>query len=192
MRSLVKKFDQWLCRWMGVFTFCSDPECLIKLQVMSAPHTTMVEGVEIKRREPVLVIHLWNDHLPTSPKNEGDLAWAVQTQRMFRSSLRKAAEYIQSDPHLRSLRAVMGVTSLLRPPEKPGEWHPMQRFGFTVMLYKSRLGRFGEFWENFYAWLLANAYNPTSLWQWGIFKRRRAEIWISMRSFLNRFGDEPD
>lgn len=190
MRSLVKKFDHWLCRWMGVFPFCSEPGCLVKLQVMRAPHAMMVDGVEIKRGEPVLVIHLWNDHLPPLPDNEGDLTWAAKTQRMFRSSFRKTAKYIQSDIHLRALRAVMGVTSLFSPPETPGEWHPMQRLGFTVIPYKSRLGRFGEFWENFYAWLLANAYNPISLWQWGIFTRKRTEIWISMHSFLNRFGED--
>lgn len=192
MRYLVKKFDQLLCQWMGVFPFCSEAECLVKLQVMPAPHAMIVDGVEIKEGDPVLVIHLWNDHLPPLLKNEGDLTWAVKTQRMFRTSLRKAANYIQSDPRLRSLRAVMGVTSLFPPPEKHGEKHPMQKLGFTVIPNKSRLGRFGELWVNFYAWLLANAYNPVSLWQWGIFKRKRTEIWISMRSFLTRFGDEPD
>ncbi|GAP06599.1 hypothetical protein ATHL_01454 [Anaerolinea thermolimosa] len=190
MRALVRKFDYWLCQWMGGFPFCSDPECLVKLQVTRAHHAMTVDGLEIKRGDPVLAIHLWNEHLPPLPGKEIDLAWAVKTQRMFRSSLRKAAIYIKNTPPLMSLRAVMGVTSLFPPPEKPGEWHPMQRFGFTVIFYRSRLGRFGEFWENFYAWLLANAYNPISLWRWGIFKRRRAEIWISMSSFLNRFGGE--
>jgi len=71
------------------------------------------------------------------------------------------------------------------PPETPGEWHPMQRFGFTVILYKSRLGKFGEFWENFYAWLLDVAYSQNDFRGWKLLKRRRTEIWISMRSFLN-------
>jgi len=64
----------------------------------------------------------------------------------------------------------------------------LQRLGFTVIPYHRSLGAFGEFWENFYTWMLMWTYNPGSLRYRGLWGLRRAEIWMSAEEFLRRYG----
>ena len=61
------------------------------------------------------------------------------------------------------------------------------RLGFTVFPYQSPLGRFGEFWENFYTWALMWAYNAVSLRQRQLLALDRTESWITSGEFLRRY-----
>lgn len=187
MRALIKGFDAWICHQNKIFAFCDDPDCILKLQFSRAPHTMQLEWACIAKGEPVLVLHLWNGHLPVIPAGGADLTWATKTSRLFRSSLRLAARYAAHDPKFNTVRAVMAITSLFAPPAFSNEYHPMQRFGFTVTPYHRPLGGFGEFWENFYAWLLIWAYNPVSAARWNVLKARRSEIWMTAEAFLERY-----
>ena len=62
------------------------------------------------------------------------------------------------------------------------------RLGFSEFPYQSRLGRFGEFWENFYTWALMWAFNEVSLRQRHLVALRRTEIWMSVGEFLRKYG----
>jgi len=64
----------------------------------------------------------------------------------------------------------------------------MQRLGFTVTPYRSPLGRFGEFWENLYAYGLIWAYNPASVHQRQLLGLHRTEMWMPADEFLRRYG----
>jgi hypothetical protein len=187
MRTLIRKFDAWLCTQNKVFTFCQDTECLLKLQLTPAPHVTQLDQLHIEKGEMLLVLHLWNDHLPTLSPVDSDFTWAAKTRRLFRNSLRMVAKEMQCNPRFTAIRAVMGTTALFSPPGNIIKNHPMQRFGFTVIPYQSRLGYFGEFWENFYAWLLIWAYNPSSARKWNFIKARRSEIWMAVDGLFSRY-----
>jgi hypothetical protein len=108
-------------------------------------------------------------------------------QRMFVTSLRGVANYIQSDPSLASVRAVGGATALLSLGEASGGVSLMRRLGFTIFPYPGPLGRFGEFWENFLTWWLMWAYNPASLRNHRLIRMRRTEIWIGIDEFIRRY-----
>ena len=64
----------------------------------------------------------------------------------------------------------------------------MQRLGFAVRPHHSALGRFGEFWENFYTWWVMWTYNPRSLDGRRLIRLERMEIWIQAENFLRRYG----
>jgi len=189
MRALIRGFDTWLCRRNRIFSFCTDPDCVLRLQFSPAPHAMQIEGMTISRGKTVLAMHIWNDHLPHVPPEGADFRWAVKTLRMYRYSLHLAARYVGQNASLPTFHAVMGQTSLFPPPAQISSSHPMQRFGFTVIPYRGPLGRFGEFWENFYAWWLIWAYNPVSALHWNIFKAHRSEIWMTAQTFMKRYGE---
>jgi len=63
----------------------------------------------------------------------------------------------------------------------------MNRLGFTVTPYHRPLGRFGEFWENFYSWGLLWAFNPPSWRRRKLFDLRRTEVWMLREDFVDRF-----
>ena len=101
-------------------------------------------------------------------------------------SLGEAARYLDCHPELGETRAVGGVTVLLA----TGGARLVRRLGFTVLPYHSPLGRFGEFWENFYTWVLMWTYNPASLRYHRIWSLRRKEFWMPAEEFRRRFGHE--
>lgn len=188
MRSLVRLLDSVIRRSSRVFEFSSDPECLLRLQFASASRTLRLSDTTLRAGDMVLLLHLWNERLPPVPPGGADLAWALNTLRRFKSSLFLAADFLQSDPRAAPVRGVGGVTILLDAGLHGAGRQFVQRLGFQVFPYSNPLGRFGEFWENFYSWIIIWTFNPRSLPRQSLLSLRRSEIWISREAFLGRFG----
>jgi hypothetical protein len=191
VRTLIRRFDAFLARRYGVFIFTDEGDCLLRLQIARAPHRLQFASQVVKRGEPVLLIHLWNEHIPPVSPAGPDLAWAKTLQRAFLNSLRAVSVYMQKEPRLAEIRAIGGVSVLMFAGNRRSGERFMQGLGFTVMPYTSPLGRFGEFWENFYSWVLIWTYNPSGLRYRKLFGQQRAEFWIPIEKFLARYGGEP-
>jgi len=188
MRALVRLLDALLRRAYGVFEFCDDEDCLLRLQVAKAPYTLHLDGRVVEAGETVLAIHLWNEHVPPIPSAGPDLAWASQMRRLFVESLRAVARRMAHDPRLAGVRAVGGATAVFPPAMHASGVRLMQRLGFTVAPYHRPLGRFGEFWENLYSWWIMWAFSAVSLRQRRLLRLQRSEIWMSVEDFLSRYG----
>ncbi len=188
MRTLIRRFDGLLRAAHGIFEYCEDEDCLLRLRLTVASHPLQLSPQVVAVGEPVLELHLWNEHIPTLPLAGPDLIWATQVRRMLIHSLRSLARQMEHDPRLAEVRALGGVTVLLSP-DRPSGMRLMERLGFTVMPFHSPLGRFGEFWENFYTWCLMWTFNAVSLRRRQLIRLRRAEIWMSADEFLRRYGD---
>lgn len=188
VREVIHRFDTFLSKQYGVFEFCQAEDCLLRLSIGKARRPLRLPGAAVPRGAPVLFLHLWNTRIPPLPHAGPDFRWASRTQRMFIRSLGYAASYLESNLETESIQAVGGSTSLLVLPDRSGGVRLVERLGFTVLPYSSPLGRFGEFWENFYAWWLIWAYNPVSLRRRSLIRLRRVEIWMAACDFLSRFG----
>jgi hypothetical protein len=188
MRALIRRFDALLSRAHGVYEFCDDGSCMLRLQITQTSRALCFAGQEVPVGEPVLVLHLWNEHIPPLPPAGPDLAWAAKVRRLFIHSLRAVAVQMTSDPRLARVRAVGGATTVLSPDSHPGGRRFLQRLGFTILPYRSPLGRFGEFWENLYAWCLMWTFNVASLRHRQLLHLRRAELWMPADEFLSRYG----
>lgn len=191
MRALVRAFDRFLCRATGVFEFCDDPECLVRLQWARAPHDLVLsEGTRVRAGAPVLMLHLWNEHLPHPGADGPDLRWAAGVRRMLTRSFRQVARWLAEQPDGHRVEAIGGITVLAVSAD--GRPTPLIRhLGFDVFPYRRALGRFGEFWENFYTWAIMWTFNPVSLRGRSLLRLRRAEIWMSREAFLHRYGPDP-
>lgn len=188
MRALVRRFDRFLRAAYGIFEFTADGEGLLRLRVRGAPHTLFLPDGIIAKGEPVLELHLWNEHVPPLPPTGPDLAWAARVRRMLDFSFGAVARQMTWDPRLGEVRAVGGVTVLLSPGDPRGGTRLMERLGFMVLPYRNVLGRFGEFWENLYSWGLMWTFNAASLRRRSLFRLRRGEVWMSRGEFLRRYG----
>ncbi len=191
MRALVRAFDRFLCRATGVFEFCDDPECLVRLQWARAPRPlSLSDGTTVRAGAPVLMLHLWNEHLPRPDPDGPDLKWAAGVHRMLVRSFREVARWLAEHPRGGQTEAVGGITVLALSAD--GRSTPLIRhLGFDVFPYRRALGRFGEFWENFYTWAIMWTFNPVSLRGRSLLRLRRAEIWMSRETFLRRYGPDP-
>ncbi len=192
MRALVRAFDRFLCRATGVFEFCDDPECLVRLQWARAPHDlSLSDGTQVRAGAPVLMLHLWNEHLPHPTANGPDLRWAARVHRMLVRSLEEVARWLTAHPRGEQVAAIGGITVLALSAD--GRPTPLIRhLGFDIFPYRRALGRFGEFWENFYTWAIMWTFNPASLRGRSLLRLRRAEIWMSREAFLRRYQKGPD
>jgi len=188
MRFLVCKLDDIIRKSNRVFEFSQDENCLLRLQVTRAPHALQLPNLTIESGDPVLLIHLWNERLPPLSTEGADLAWARRFLRLFNHSLCLVASYLHSDPLLSTIGAIGGETILLTSGLHEAGSRVIQGMGFTVTPYYSRLGRFGEFWENFYSWLIIWAFNPNSLPNRSLLRLSRSEMWMGREAFLRRFG----
>lgn len=188
MRTLIRTFDAFLRRRYGVFEFSNDADCLVRLQFGHAPHPLPLPDGEIPTGAPVLFLHLWNEHIPPIPPQGPDVAWAARTYRLFLRSLQRVADLLRSDPRYAEVRAIGGATVLIPLPGETSSGGFVRRLGFTTLPYAGKLGRFGEFWENFYTWWIMWAYNMPSLRSKNLLRLRRHEMWMSRGEFLRRFG----
>lgn len=186
-QAVVNAVDAGLRRILGVYEFTHNPDCILRTSLSHAPHDFNFPGCLIKKGEPVIAIHLWNERIPRIPAAGPDLAWAARLQRLFVSSLRMLAVEIQSKPALKAARALYAATVLFTM-ERPGRIHPMERFGFTVAPYHSSMGRIGEAVANTYSWMLMSANNPPSTRGKNPRRLRRTEIWMETDHFLERYG----
>jgi hypothetical protein len=140
----------------------------------------------------VLELHLWNEHIPALPPAGPDLAWASRTRRLFINSLYTVGQLVKIDSRLASVQAVGGVSVLLSDGDRSSGERMIHRLGFEILPYHTRLGRFGEFWENFYSWWLMWAFNPVSLNHRQLLRLERVEFWMPRGEFLKRFGESKD
>ncbi len=64
----------------------------------------------------------------------------------------------------------------------------MRHLGFTVVPFHRPLGRFGEFWENFFSWGLLYTYNAGSLRSREFLRLQRTELWMLADDFIRRYA----
>jgi hypothetical protein len=189
MRVLIRTLDR-LIRWAnGVFEFCDEEECLLRLQWARAPHDLhLSDGTQVRAGDPVLKLHLWNERVPPLGPVGSDLAWAANVRRRLIHSLRAAAQWLADQPGRADVRAIGGATVLVSPGGAAGGLRLMERLGFDVFPYRGPLARFGEFWENLYTWGLMWTFNAASLRHRSLLRLRRTEVWMAIDEFLARYG----
>lgn len=188
LRLFVRELDHWLRALQGVYEFSTDPQCLLRLSVERAPHILRLPDGEIEKGAPTVDLHLWNEHIPRIPAAGPDFGWALRVHRMLKGSLKAVATELQSDPRLAGVKAIGGANALILPGNPGGGEGLMKRLGFMVTPYRHPLGRFGEFWENSYSWLLMWTFNAASLRGRSLLALRRSETWMSRVEFLRRYG----
>lgn len=191
MHRLIRRFDGLLRRAYGVVEFCDDPQCLLRVQLARCPRPLRLsDGTEMQRGEAVLMLHLWNEHIPPMGSAGPDLLWTAKVRRGLIRSLRHVAAFVATDPQLAGVRAVGGITVLV-PLDDDGRSAPlMGRLGFDVVSRPPGwLGRFGQFWENLYAWALMWAFNAPSLRRKQLLRLQRTEVWMSRQRLLGWYGN---
>jgi hypothetical protein len=145
MRLLFRFIDRLLRKCTGVFEFADNPECLFRLQFGTAPHDIELENEVVRAGEPVLFLHLWNDHIVPVSTQATPVTWAIKAARWLRRSFQQIAQFVLEEPRARDVRAVGGSPGFLSSVDRPAGVLFMRRLGFEIFPYHSPLGRFGLF-----------------------------------------------
>ncbi len=188
LRSIIRRFDDWLSHVEGVEPFTDDPQCIMRIQTGQIEHDIIFSNRTIRSGSRALFLHFWNNHMPILPDGGPDLAYGLRFQRAIVHSMKLIAQHIQNEPSLDEIQIVGGITTFISREQADGGRATFQHLGFTIFPYHRVLGAFGEFWENFYGWWLMWTYNPVSARYRKMFEMQRTEFWMTKENFLDRFG----
>lgn len=188
LKGIIRHFDGWLSRIEHVEPFADGPLIILRLQDSVAAWDIPLTHGSVRAGSPVIVLHWWNDRLPPISSQGADLDWALQFQRCLLYSLKAAAHHLQNAPATNKVQAVGGNIVQIHLQDSDPGLRLLERLGFTVFPYHRPAGAFGEFWENFYTWLLMWTYNPGTLRSHSLLGLQRNEFWMTRKSFLEKFG----
>jgi hypothetical protein len=136
----------------------------------------------------VLELHFWNEHMPPIPGDGPVIGPAVKLRRRVAYSAHHLALAVKDDPRLAGVEAVGGVTPLFTPGDNSAAEGIFLRLGFTVTPHRNPMGRFMEFWEELYGWLLMWAFTPENQKLRSLRGLRRGDFWMSAEDFLRLYG----
>jgi len=188
-RAAVRGLDVLVRRAYHVREFTQDENCILRIALgRSAKDMTLSDGTRIEKGEVVGELHLWNERLPRMDEEGPSLQWALTTYRLWRVSLKKLTAYLENDPQFENIRAFRGESALLKDDLEGSAL--FERLGFDLVRRNrtSRLERFAEFWENLYTWWLIWTFNPGSMRSKNLSRMERAQIWISRRALIEKYG----
>lgn len=181
--------DRWLCRRFGIYEYSSRGDCLFRAELGRAEQTVRLsDGVRVRIGDPLLELHLWNEHVPPMGRRPS-VAWGRRTARVMDASLRELARYLSQSPEARSVVALRAQMRLRTDRQSAQLASIFRRFGFEAVPQSpaERPGPLRQFGENFLVALLMLAANPISL-RSGLLRRNCARVIISREAFLRRFG----
>jgi hypothetical protein len=188
LRAGVRVIDSILRVFYRIETFSEDPACLLRISLgRSQGDITLSDDWEVKKDDPVLDVHLWNERLVIMLAEASGIGVATRLLKDFEVSMKLLAAHLCRDrspnPDL-PLRAEFGFVTDIRPAK-----FILNRLGFDVLLKESPGLRFWRraFWDNFYSFGLALAFNPDHMRGKRLADLLRIQVWMSPKRLEQRY-----
>lgn len=185
----VFSLDRWLRRWHGVYEFSTHGDCVFRVERCLAEESLLLgDGVRVRRGDPLLKIHIWNEHVPTMGHAGPTLAWARRANRAVAISLRELARHVALCSDLDSVTAVC-ADMRLGPAKRTAQLaRIVSRYGFEAA-QDSRAGRPGLLrliGENILMVLLVLATNPIAF-RAAVLRRDHTRVVMSRARLLRLY-----
>jgi hypothetical protein len=181
--------DRWLRRWHGVYEFTAHRDCLFRVERCHAEEGLLLsDGVRVRRGDPLLRLHLWNEHMPAMGQRGPTIAWARRASRAIGVSLRELARHMAQSSDLDGVVAVCADMRLAPAKQCAKLARIVSRYGFEAAT-DSRLGRPGLLkliGENILMVLLVLATNPIAF-RAAVLRRDHARVVISRAKLLRLY-----
>ena len=189
LAAAVFAFDSWLRRRQGVFEYCDDPECLFRLQRVTARRAVrLADGSAMARGDALLALHFWNEHMPPIGPGGPNLAWARRLSRLLDRSLRllerRLAENAEAYRGIVAIRADLALGPAAR-----GEQiaRILARLGFErISESENRIGPMRRIGENALMLMLVAAANPAAA-RGAVLRRDHLVAYLSRRALERRY-----
>ena len=185
----VFSLDRWLRRWHGVYEFTTHRECLFRAERCLAEESLVLsDGTRVRRGDPLIRIHLWNEHMPAMGQRGPTVAWARRVSRAIETSLRELARHVAQCSDLNPVVAVCADMRLATARQSAQLTRIVAHYGFEEG-HDSRMGRPGPLrliGENILMGLLVLATNPIAF-RATILRRGHARIIISRAKLLRLY-----
>ena len=177
--------DRSLRRTNGIFEFCDDRDCILRISVIPAESRILLpDGTEVLPEDTIVDLHFWNERLLELDRVRSSLGWGGAFRTRLRSSLRQLADYVDSHPELDGVKACRAKGAFFRHRRiRRGA----QRHGFASAVPKeSFAAHVHEFLEIFLIYGLTWVFNPGAL-HGGTLLPRRCFLWMSRQELMRRY-----
>jgi hypothetical protein len=177
--------DRSLRRANGIFEFCDDDECILRIAVIPAESRILLPGgTEVLPEDPIIDIHFWNEHLLALDSVRSSLGWGGAFRTRLRFSLRQIAGYVECHPELRGVKACRAKAAFFRDRRlRRVAYHQ----GFvSAVPQESIYGRVHEFLEIFLLYGLTWVFNPGAL-HGRTRLPQRCHLWMTREELLRRY-----
>ena len=180
--------DRWLRRRQGVYEFTDSPVCLFRINRGEAEHTfTLGDGSRIRRGDPILNLHLWNEQMPPMPADGPTLAWARQAHRAVDISLWELAHWLPRQADLDDIMALRADMRLGTVAQTQQLVRIAAHYGFESTAFQAASGSLRQFGENILMYLLVLASNPAAM-RADVLWRDHALVYLSRAALERRYG----
>lgn len=123
--------DRWLCRCQSIYEYSAQPDCLFRIQLGVVEQSlTLPDGTRLRAGEPMLKLHLWNEHIPPMGPHGPSLAWARGVSRAIEASLRELSCYLGRHAELCEVRVLGGDMRLGNSRQRAQFLRIARRLGF--------------------------------------------------------------
>jgi hypothetical protein len=185
----VFKLDHWLRRRQGIYEYTTDSRCLFRAEVGRADRAlVLADDTRIAVGDPILVLHLWNEHIPPMGADGPTMAWARQVSRLAHLSLGELARYLQQHAELDDVAAICGDMHLGSARQTEQFAHLVSRFGFEVVegAEAETAGALHRIGKTILIFLLVAATNPVAL-RSTIVRRFHTRVFVSREELARRY-----
>ena len=180
--------DRWLCRRFGIYEYSAQRECLFRAEITRAERSVVLcDGVRVQIGDPLLQLHLWNEHVPAMGRRGPTVAWARHTAHLMDASLRELARYLEHSGVSRSVVALRARMRLRTDHQIAQLARIFGRFGFESVVRVEQVSLLRLAGENVLMLLLILATNPVSL-RAGLLRRDCMRVIISTEKFMQLYA----
>ncbi len=189
LNRLTRALDRGQRYLRGIHEFSTDPDCIYRLSIESAPRDAVLpDGTAFRQGEPVGILHIWGDHIPAIPSSGINMAWAAKMVRVLKRSTSLLAQHAARDESLKSIAAFGNDAFLFYARTNV---RLLERIGFAVLedvpadrLHQQLRMKTVRLWT----WLLRRAFNQQSTRGIRPTDLQYRSIWLSRRILLERYA----
>jgi hypothetical protein len=186
---LVFGLDALLRKQGGVITYTDEPGVIFRIGFGKADRPiSLADGTRIETGDPIIELHLWNEHIPEVSTAESPIAFGRRLGRALDLSLARLAAYLATRPDLASMKAIHADMSSGSSADAAQLIRLSSRFGFEPVPPppETRLGRLHRLGENMLILMLVLARNPSTV-RFGILTRVRTPAMLSRLELDRRY-----
>ena len=161
--SSVFRLDDLLRKLQHVYEYSDHPDCLFRIQrAKAAAVVELADGVRVRKGDPILNLHLWNEHMPRLDPGGMDFKWARLIGREITTSLERLATHMAEDLCYADVVALRAEMRFGTAEQNVRIVRLSARYGFESvrMSDNERYGAVRELGENALVLMLVLAANP--------------------------------
>jgi hypothetical protein len=181
--------DRWLRRWHGVYEYTDNPACIFRVNRASADADLLLsDGSHIRPGDPILNLHLWNEHIQPMPLSGPTVAWAQRLSRAIDLSLRELARSLAGRHDLDDIAALRADMRVGTAEQTRQLARIAGRYGFEAAAFQADTGSLRQLGENIMIYLLVLAANPVAVRADVLWRRDHALVYLSRVALERRYG----